>query len=74
MNNISINISGKIDPEKIKVLRNIKDVADDLGIPFFVVGTFAREVIFEHILFEKQMQTKASDCPLKWSKELHSKA
>lgn len=49
MNNISINISGKIDPEKIKVLRNIKDVADDLGIPFFVVGAFAREVIFEHI-------------------------
>jgi predicted nucleotidyltransferase len=49
MNNISINISGKIDPEKIKVLSKIKVVAADLGIPFFVVGAFAREVIFEHI-------------------------
>lgn len=49
MNNISIYISGKIDPEKIKVLSKIKVVAADLGIPFFVVGAFAREVIFEHI-------------------------
>jgi len=49
MNNISINISGKIDPEKIKVLRSIKEVAEALEIPFFVVGAFAREVIFEHI-------------------------
>lgn len=49
MNNISINISGKIDPEKIKVLRSIKDIAESLEIPFFVVGAFAREVIFEHI-------------------------
>jgi predicted nucleotidyltransferase len=49
MNNISINISGKIDPEKIKVLSKIKVVAADLGISFFVVGAFAREVIFEHI-------------------------
>lgn len=49
MNNISINISGKIDPEKIKALRSIKDVAQSLDIPFFVVGAFAREVIFEYI-------------------------
>lgn len=49
MNNISINISGKIDPEKIKVLRSIKNVAESLDIPFFVVGAFAREIIFEYI-------------------------
>lgn len=49
MNNISINISGKIDPEKIKVLSSIKGVADVLGIPFFVVGAFAREIIFDYI-------------------------
>jgi predicted nucleotidyltransferase len=49
MNSISINISGRIDPERIAVLRGIKDVADELGIRFFVVGAFARDVIFEHI-------------------------
>ncbi|MCF8382173.1 MAG: nucleotidyl transferase AbiEii/AbiGii toxin family protein [Chlorobium sp.] len=49
MNSISIDISGRIDPERIAVLRGIKDVADELGIRFFVVGAFARDVIFEHI-------------------------
>lgn len=49
MNNISIDISGKIDPARIEVLRNIKNVAESLDIPFFVVGAFAREVIFEYI-------------------------
>lgn len=49
MNNISINISDRIDPEKITVLKSIKDVAESLDIPFFVVGAFAREIIFEYI-------------------------
>jgi predicted nucleotidyltransferase len=49
MNNISIDISGKIDTERVGVLRLIKEVADSLGIPFFVVGAFARDVVFEHI-------------------------
>lgn len=49
MNNISIDISDKIDPERVAVLRSIKDVAEALNIPFFVVGAFAREVIFEYI-------------------------
>ena len=49
MSNISIDISDKIDPEKVAVLRSIKDVAEALNIPFFMVGAFAREVIFEYI-------------------------
>ena len=49
MSNISIDISDKIDPERVAVLRSIKDVAEALNIPFFVVGAFAREVIFEYI-------------------------
>lgn len=49
MKNISIDISDKIDPERVAVLRSIKDVALSLNIPFFVVGAFAREVIFEYI-------------------------
>jgi hypothetical protein len=38
MNNISIDISGRINPEIISALKNITDVTDELGIPFFVVG------------------------------------
>jgi predicted nucleotidyltransferase len=49
MNNISINISGRIDTERVSVLREINDVAKELNINFFVVGAFARDVIFEHI-------------------------
>lgn len=49
MNNISINISGRIDPERVTLLRDIKEVADDLAIHFFVVGAFARDLNFEHI-------------------------
>lgn len=49
MSNISMDISGKIDPGRVSVLRRIKKVAEELDIPFFVVGAFARDVIFEHI-------------------------
>lgn len=49
MNNISIDISGRIDPGRVSVLKSIKEVAEELDIHFFVVGAFARDVIFEHI-------------------------
>lgn len=49
MNNISIDISGRIDAGRVSVLRSIKEVAEELDIHFFVVGAFARDVIFEHI-------------------------
>jgi predicted nucleotidyltransferase len=49
MSNISMDISGKIDLGRVSVLRSIKEVAEELDIPFFVVGAFARDVIFEHI-------------------------
>jgi predicted nucleotidyltransferase len=49
MNNILFDISGKIDPERVSVLRSIKEVAQELDIPFFLVGAFARDVIFEQL-------------------------
>ena len=49
MNNILNDVSGKIDPERVSVLRSIKKIAEELHIPFFVVGAFARDVIFQHI-------------------------
>lgn len=49
MNNISIDISGRIDAGRVSVLRSIREIAEELDIHFFVVGAFARDVIFEHI-------------------------
>jgi len=42
------NISGKVDPSFIDVLLEVKNVADHLSIPFFIVGATARDFIFEH--------------------------
>ena len=48
MTNISFDLSGKIDREKIEALLAIKKEADDLNIPFFVVGAFALDIILKH--------------------------
>ncbi len=48
MSNISFNLSGKIDSDTIDVLLAIKEVADSLGIAFFVVGASARDIILQH--------------------------
>ena len=42
------DISEKIDPAFIDVLSEVKNVADCLNIPFFVVGATARDLILEH--------------------------
>lgn len=49
MSDISINISGSIEPERVAVLTSIQEVAQELGIHFIAVGAFARDLIFEHI-------------------------
>jgi len=48
MKNTSFDLSGKIDAETVSVLRAIKDVADSLKIPFFVVGAAARDIILRY--------------------------
>ncbi|MBC8413575.1 nucleotidyl transferase AbiEii/AbiGii toxin family protein [bacterium] len=48
MSKILFNLSGKIDTDTVDVLRNLKEVADSLSIPFFVVGATARDFILEH--------------------------
>lgn len=48
MNSISFNLSGKIDPLLVDVIRIIKREADGLGIPFFVVGATARDILLEY--------------------------
>jgi len=49
MNRISLKISNDIGEDKVSALRCIKTVAEELGIPFIVVGAFARDMFYNHI-------------------------
>ena len=48
MNNISFNLSGKIEKPLVDALYTLKKVADSLNIHFFVVGASARDLILKH--------------------------
>jgi predicted nucleotidyltransferase len=47
MNEISLDLSGKIDEAHVAALLLLKQVADSANIPFFVVGATARDYILE---------------------------
>ncbi|MBZ5538371.1 MAG: nucleotidyl transferase AbiEii/AbiGii toxin family protein [Acidobacteriia bacterium] len=47
MNSTFFDLSGKIDPQTIAVFSALRNVADSLGIPFFVVGATARDFILK---------------------------
>lgn len=62
MNNISLDISGKIDPEAIAALSGVKSAADPLGFPFFIIGAMARDIFLKHIYgLEERRMTKDID-------------
>jgi predicted nucleotidyltransferase len=48
MTNISYNLSGRIDPILVEVLRVIHDEASIRGMLFFVVGATARDILLNH--------------------------
>ena len=48
MSNISFDLTGKIDPQTVNALRAVRETADSLGIPFFLVGASARDFILNH--------------------------
>jgi predicted nucleotidyltransferase len=48
MNNISHNLSGKLDSSLVEVLWVVNEVATSLSIPFFVIGATARDILFEY--------------------------
>jgi len=48
MASILFNLSGKIEKPVVDTLQILKKVADSLGIPFFVIGAFARDLILKH--------------------------
>ncbi len=48
MTSILFNLSGKIDKPTVDTLHILKKMANASGIPFFVVGAFARDLILKH--------------------------
>jgi len=48
MTNISFNLSGRISPYLVEVLRGVSREASSLGILFFVVGAAARDIVLEY--------------------------
>jgi predicted nucleotidyltransferase len=48
MTSILFNLSGKIEKPIVDALYLLKRIADSLGIPFFVVGAFSRDLILKH--------------------------
>jgi predicted nucleotidyltransferase len=48
MTSILFNLSGKIEKPVVEALYLLKRIADSLGIPFFVVGAFSRDLILKH--------------------------
>jgi len=43
-----MDISGKLDNSYIDVIKEIKKIAGSLGIPFFIIGALARDIIMEY--------------------------
>jgi len=48
MTSILFNLSGKIERPIVDALYLLKRIADSLGIPFFVVGAFSRDLILKY--------------------------
>lgn len=48
MNNILLDLSGKISETSVSILREIEKVSTRLNVPFFVIGATARDIILEH--------------------------
>jgi len=48
MTSISFNLSGKLDPSLVDVLRMLNQVATALDIRFFIVGAMARDIVLEY--------------------------
>jgi len=48
MTNISYNLSGRIDPLLVDILRAVHQEASSRGMLFFVVGATARDIVLNH--------------------------
>lgn len=48
MSDTSLNISGKLDAGSVSLYQAISEVAEDLGVPFLVVGASARDLVLHY--------------------------
>lgn len=48
MSSLSLNISGKIDSVTVTLYKRVSDAANQLGIPFVVVGASARDMVLHY--------------------------
>jgi len=48
MTSILFDLSGKIEKPIVDALYLLKRIADSLGIPFFIIGAFSRDLILKH--------------------------
>jgi len=48
MTSISFNLSGKLNPNLVNLLRLVSQEAQALGITFFIVGASARDIVMEY--------------------------
>ncbi len=48
MTNILHDLVGKIDEKTVAVLSEIDTIAQDLSLPFFIVGATARDIFLQH--------------------------
>lgn len=48
MTNILLDLSGKLDPSLVKMLRVVDQAATTLNIRFFVIGAMARAIVLEY--------------------------
>src|SRR5512139_2234375 len=63
MSNMSFDLSGKIDQQTVAALSVVKGIADSHGIPLFVVGASARDLILKHC-YEIEPQRMTADIDL----------
>ena len=51
MNDTLLILQKQLPENTIEILRSVKTVADSLGIPSFIVGATARDIILEYVRF-----------------------
>lgn len=62
MTDTLVDLSGKIDEERGRTIRDVAAACDALAIPFFLVGALARDLLLElHHGFKAQRATNDVD-------------
>jgi len=48
MTSISLDLSTKLEPQVVRLLRSAASVAGKLGVEFIVAGAYARDMVLEY--------------------------